>query len=352
MSKTKTKRVVASFLLLCLMSGTKAFANPDGWKLGDSLIGKEDVSGNILFNEITDFSGLSTSNWYGALGVPTQKHDDINIILDHSTIENPHYTFNNNVQMDGGSSIYLFANPDGKEIVTPGTPGDELNEISNVTLTINGTSEFKNNNASGAQGPGLGGAIYTEGANVIFNGKSDFTSNIAKGSGGAISNNGVMNFNKGAGFYNNTSNASGGAIQVAAQGEVTISGGEVIFQNNTATNKGGAIYNANKVTLDSSDGNITFSGNTVNGVANDIYLADATDLGHLPAQEAAKLTLQGDANTITFNGSILGDDTTSITTSANDLILNGDNAAYKGKYTQTVLPVNFLADRAQLKKVI
>ena len=335
MSKTKTKRVVASFLLLCLMSGTKAFANPDPWKLGDSLIGKEDVSGNILFDEITDFSGLSTSNWYGALGVPTQKHDDINITLDHSTIENPHYTFNNNVQMDGGSSIYLFANPDGKEIVTPGTPGDELNEISNVTLTINGTSEFKNNNASGAQGPGLGGAIYTEGANVIFNGKSDFTYNTAKGSGGAISNNGVMNFNKGAGFYNNTSNASGGAIQVAAQGEVTISGGEVIFQNNTATNKGGAIYNANKVTLDSSDGNITFSGNTVNGVANDIYLADATDLGHLPAQEAAKLTLQGDANTITFNGSILGDDTTSITTSANNLILNGDNAAYKGKYTQT-----------------
>ena len=335
MSKTKTKRMVASFLLLCAMSGTKAFANPDPWKLGDSLIGKEDVSGNILFDEITDFSGLSTSNWYGALGVPTQKHDDINITLDHSTIENPHYTFNNNVQMDGGSSIYLFANPDGKEIVTPGTPGDELNEISNVTLTINGTSEFKNNNASGAQGPGHGGAIYTEGANVIFNGKSDFTYNTAKGSGGAISNNGVMNFNKGAGFYNNTSNASGGAIQVAAQGEVTISGGEVIFQNNTATNKGGAIYNANKVTLDSSNGNITFSGNTVNGVANDIYLADATDSEHLPAQEAAKLTLQGDANTITFNGSILGDDTTSITTSANNLILNGDNAAYKGKYTQT-----------------
>ncbi len=335
MSKTKTKRMVASFLLLCAMSGTKAFANPDPWKLGDSLIGKEDVSGNILFDEITDFSGLSTSNWYGALGVPTQKHDDINITLDHSTIENPHYTFNNNVQMDGGSSIYLFANPDGKEIVTPGTPGDELNEISNVTLTINGTSEFKNNNASGAQGPGLGGAIYTEGANVIFNGKSDFTSNTAKGSGGAISNNGVMNFNKGAGFYNNTSNASGGAIQVAAQGEVTISGGEVIFQNNTATNKGGAIYNANKVTLDSSDGNITFSGNTVNGVANDIYLADATDLGHLPAQEAAKLTLQGDANTITFNGSIEGEATTSISNSANKLVLNGDNSGFLGTYKQT-----------------
>lgn len=57
MSKTKTKRIVASFLLLCAMSGGVAFADPLDWKLGDSLVGFEDASGIYFLMKNTIFLG-------------------------------------------------------------------------------------------------------------------------------------------------------------------------------------------------------------------------------------------------------------------------------------------------------
>lgn len=321
MSKTKTKRIVASFLLLCAMSGGMVFADPLDWKLGDSLVGFEDQDGNILFDKKTDFSGLNTGNWYGALGIPTVPHNNIKITLDSGVEQKYHYTFNNNVQMDGGSAIYLFANPTGKEF--PYAPS--LNVVSTANLIINGSSEFKYNNASGQQGPGLGGAIYLEGAQIDFNGSSVFESNVAKGSGGAINNNGTIYFNDNVSFVSNQSGSSGGAIHVGSDGVTNISGGN--FSDNKAVDDGGAIYSANEVILDATDRAITFGGNiaglnTDNQRYNDVYLTKNGSLG-----------LKGD-NEISFGGSIEGANGSVISSSAENLILNGDNSTYQGTFTQ------------------
>ena len=331
MSRTKTKRMVASFLLLCLMSGTKVLADPTGWNLGDNLSQYKDNDDNVIFNDRYQFSNYTNST-QGALYVAINQTEPTNIILNAVNNE-----FKDNQSKDSGAAVYLGEN---------------------ASLTINGTSDFVGNKVSNGYGAYNGGAIYTQGATINFEGKATFNQNTAdggdgRGRGGAISGfDSKFYFNGGSKFTNNTAatdggaliidgsstvtntgntnfsrntatNGSGGAVYVDAGSSFSISGGEATFSGNTAGVQGGAIYSKGEVTLDSNGGTITFDGNKANGAKNDVYLA-----------ENGSMSLSG-TNAITFNGSIQGEDGTTITNSANDLILYGDNTDYAGIFTQT-----------------
>ena len=331
MSRTKTKRMVASFLLLCLMSGTKVLADPTGWNLGDNLSQYKDNDNNVIFNDTYQFSNYTNST-QGALYVAVNQTEPTNIILNAVNNE-----FKNNQSKDSGAAVFLGEN---------------------ASLTINGTSDFEGNKVSNGYGAYNGGAIYTQGATINFESKATFNQNTAdggdgRGRGGAISGfDSKFNFNGGSEFTNNTAatdggaliidgsstvtntgntnfssntatNGRGGAVYVDTGSSFSVSGGEATFSNNKAGSQGGAIYSKGEVTLDSNGGTITFDGNKANGVNNDVYLA-----------ENGSMSLSG-TNAITFNGSIQGEDGTTITNSANDLILNGDNTDYVGIFTQT-----------------
>ena len=348
MSKTKTKRMVASFLLLCAMSGGKAMADPQGWNPFDSLIGASTV-------EFTDNSVYKDLNFTGGMGIFSVPYhgaaiDAVNIELNSSS---PYLFENISVSGNGSGSVIHLENLYN-------------DDPSHVQMTINNAVTFRNNHTND-----LGGSIYLEHSTLTFNGAANFERNYIERTGGAINNNGIIKFENGATFNGNyvtgetadgTYYSDGGALYVAQDGETTIN--NATFKNNHAGQYGGAVYNANKLTinggtfegnyiektadavdalggaiyskgevvLDSTNGNILFQNNSVKvgdeTVNNDIYLAaDTTKNG--------SLTLQGTKNSITFNGSILGEDATTITSSANNLILNGDNSGFLGTYKQT-----------------
>ena len=319
MSKTKTKRMVASFLLLCAMSGTKVLADPTGWTPGVDMGNAGNTFGtNIVFDEAHEFIGGTP--WGGIINIGGNNTQDYTLTLDSAS-----YTFRGIQSQDSGAAIYV-ASPNWAF----SSPGQVVN--------INGTTLFENNRSGlSSVGLALGGAVYNT-STMNFNQAATFTGNIAssvdgtKGSGGAVSTDGVMTFKQGATFTGNSAAINGGAIYNGNNGVLTVKGGT--FSGNSAGEKGGAIYNANKLILDATDRAISFSGNTANGVSNDIYLYDARNDALSPASEAANMTLQG-GNTITFDGSIEGDAGTTITSSAGDLVLNGDNTNYLGTFTQT-----------------
>lgn len=327
MSKTKTKRMVASFLLLCAMSGTEVLAAPEGWTPASDISNFVDGSNEVHFsdsdNKLFDGTGNTTQ---APIFIGGSNTTPVSVIFD---VTNKLIVQNNNASLgDGGAGMYF------------GSPNWAASDNSQ-TITINGASLFKNNLVGHEDLVGRtphGGAIYTT-SKMDFNGLAVFEENKALGIqdsnapesvgavGGAIWNNAQMSFNKGVNFINNFATVNGGAVANADNGELLITGGN-ISGNTAQKGKGGAIYSSGKVTLNAESA-ITFSNNTANGAKNDIYLASKDTEG------AGSLILQGDKR-ITFNGSIEGVDDSTITTSANNLILNADNSKnFTGKFTQT-----------------
>ena len=332
MSKTKTKRMVASFLLLCAMSGTSVLAMPDDWNPGNDLA--------TTNPDWIDSNNTFTTNDSSFVDQGSETVAPIYIVGSHSTPVNVNFTADNLLFKEnntpggyGGGAMYF------------GASNWQFSD-NTQTITIQGISQFIDNSTGAESLVGRtpdGGAIYTT-SKMDFIGNASFQGNDALGQpsgdnvggrGGAIYSNAQLNFKDGASFQGNTASTNGGAIYVGNQGELTVTGGAT-FSGNQAGSQGGAIYNNNKVTLDATGGDITFSNNTVNGKANDIYLDDKRDDNPAwgPASDPASLTLKG-TGTITFNGSIEGEAATTITNSVNNLVLNGDNTDYAGIFTQT-----------------
>ena len=317
MSKTKTKRMVASFLLLCAMSGSKVLADPTGWAPGVDMGNAGNTFGtNIVFDEAHEFIGGTP--WGGIINIGGNNTQDYTLTLDSAS-----YTFKDIQSQDSGAAIYV-ASPNWAF----SSPGQVVN--------INGTSLFENNRVGlSSVGRALGGAVYNT-STMNFNKYASFVGNIASnadgtlGSGGAVNTDGVMNFStEGVNFSGNSAAIAGGALHNGSHGEVVINGGT--FTNNTAGTSGGAIYNANDITLNASVADITFSGNRVavgtgDERYNDVYLTSN-----------GSMDLQGTSEdySITFGGSIEGADGSQITSSAQNVILNGDNSDFAGTFTQT-----------------
>ena len=317
MSKTKTKRMVASFLLLCAMSGTKVLADPTGWTAGVDMGNAGNTFGtSIVFDTTNEFIG--GSYWGGAINIGGNNTQDYTLDLNSAS-----YTFRGIQSQDSGAAIYV-ASPNWAF----SSPGQVVN--------INGTSLFENNRVGlSSVARALGGAVYNT-STMNFNKYASFVGNVASnadgtlGSGGAVNTDGVMNFSKeGVNFSCNSAAIAGGALHNGSHGEVVINGGT--FTNNTAGTSGGAIYNANDITLNASVADITFSGNRVavgtdDERYNDVYLTSN-----------GSMDLQGTSEdySITFGGSIEGADGSQITSSAQNVILNGDNSDFEGTFTQT-----------------
>ncbi len=317
MSKTKTKRMVASFLLLCAMSGTKVLADPTGWAPGVDMGNAGNTFGtNIVFDEAHEFIGGTP--WGGIINIGGNNTQDYTLTLDSAS-----YTFKDIQSQDSGAAIYV-ASPNWAF----SSPGQVVN--------INGTTLFENNRVGlSSVARALGGAVYNT-STMNFNKYASFVGNVASnadgtlGSGGAVNTDGVMNFSKeGVNFSGNSAAIAGGALHNGSHGEVVINGGT--FTNNTAGTSGGAIYNANDITLNASVADITFSGNRVavgtdDERYNDVYLTTN-----------GSMDLQGTSadHSITFGGSIEGADGSQITSSAQNVILNGDNSDFAGTFTQT-----------------
>ena len=271
MSKTKTKRIVASFLLLCAMSGTKAFALPTDWNAGDNLSNPDFVQDGKVTIDKGSFNGRNTPASTAPFVINNDSAAvDVEFSAGNLTIQN--YV---NSAANGGAMSFGTAADGGTH-----------------NITVSGISQIINNSVTGTDANG--GGVYNN-ANLTFSGSTTFSGNEA--------------------------NTYGGAIYNDASGSVTINGGT--FTGNSAGSQGGAIYNAGNVTLDSSNSAISFSNNTANGQSNDVYLAGS-----------GNMELTG-TNTITFGGSVAGDDISSITSAASDLVLNGNNSNFAGSFEQT-----------------
>ena len=190
-----------------------------------------------------------------------------------------------------GSQFYIYGAKNGKYINGTGLQGINVaytNDGDPQELDIVDVSSYK----------GFNSAVINNGGDVVISGTTfednNATSTGNNGNGGVIQNNG---------------------------GNVNI-GVNTVFQNNTAENLGGAIYNGANGTLnfDAALGkDITFTNNTDKNGANDIY-------------SEGIINFEG-TGTITFDGGIAGKGTIE---SYGNLVLNGDNSNYKGKFDSQV----------------
>ena len=287
MSKTKTKRVVASFLLLCAMSGTSVLAAmPDGWNEGS------DLAGNAGWLDQDNTVTIDKESFEPSGSPFPSASDKAPFFIDNNTASSINVNFS-----AGNLTIQDYVNnTTNGGAMSFGTAIDQTAESGAHNITVSGISQIINNSVTATDANG--GGVYNN-ANLTFSGSTTFSGNEAAANGGAI--------------YND------------ASGIVTINGGS--FTGNSAGSQGGAIYNAGKVTLDSTNSKITFSNNTTgsrfNPESNDVYLADN-----------GSLELTG-TNDISFGGSIEGESSTAITSTASNLILKGDNSNFAGSFTQT-----------------
>ena len=169
----------------------------------------------------------------------------------------------------------------------------------NITLSSTGATNFLSNSAEAS-----GGAIYnnsgvislsvlsstfynnssvSESGGAIYNASlatfnltttSDllFSSNSAFLSGGALYNAGTMSLTGAFTFLSNTSNQNGGAIYNATGSNLTLSTTEsLVFEDNASTQDGGALYNAGNISV--TDGSrVSFKNNTaISGSGGAIY---------------------------------------------------------------------------------
>ncbi len=303
MSKTKTKRVVASFLLLCLMSGSKVLA--DDYKGPFRLINSDSTETSFDIKTVDGYGGPNQ-------GAITNFYSNKNVTL--NSVDGAVQQYINNFQAgDAGGAIYNGAYNDTQ------------------TVTINGDSSFINNAG------GRGGAVYNEGT-IVFGGNTKFDSNSSTSNaesfygGGAILNfDGDISFGTDTGnntvsFTNNESAGSGGAIfnLQTIEGRtpsVDLSKVDSTFSGNTAAKLGGAIYSGQNSTV--TLGNAEFSSNKDKNGNNDIYL-----------DGNAGLSITNGAN-VSVGSGIAGSSGAKITNSGNLTLANGSkNSSYIGTYEQ------------------
>ena len=397
MSKTKTKRMVASFLLLCAMSGTGVLAD-------ERLIMTQD-------EKLSGLSAITTSN-NGSGGAILNNGFDVTLNGTYSgnkLVNDTGAAFGGALFQSGGSitsenAKFLENIVTAADQTYPGWDGVDSSSggamyINNGATGIFSNVYFKDNKAQTitpegqsnggaifAQGAGKleftggrfetnaaisrGGAFYNGDSTVSFNGTSFVGNEVSNGSGGAVyslygaeSLHTINNFTS-ATFDKNKAAKSGGAI-ANYSGIVNITGGS--FTNNTATKlNGGAIFNDTywaghtaELDIKGVSGQQTFfTGNKAGGFGGAIYNSGITSIdstdgsilfsgnfdstgandiylkNSIDEKVVSTLNLTGSQN-ITFASGISGEEKTKIESTASDLTLKGVNKNFKGEFTQT-----------------
>ena len=194
----------------------------------------ENINRDVIFGKNTTFTGNSSKDLGGALGIETAHNVTIG--------DNAKFT-SNTTETDGGA-IAIWTDStngatSGTELTlgtsefTGNTAADRGGAIANLNSddnptefnnTVNiATSTFENNSAKN------GGAIYNVGT---MNVGGTFTTNTSTSQGGAIYNSGTLNIADGSVFDNNQSGTSDGSAVYGATGSVLSFGNDVTFKNN------------------------------------------------------------------------------------------------------------------------
>ena len=147
--------------------------------------------------------------------------------------------------------------------------GGAINSEGGTTINLSGANTFKSNTVTNS-GPwdkseGGGGAIGLE-----YNANGGDILNI-----------------EGITIFDGNSAYRGGAIFSSSVSKVNFEDVTATFTNNSAKKEGGALYNEGEVNFNNGV-TVIFSGNTANGIANDIYNA-----GIININQGAKVTLDG-----------------------------------------------------------
>ena len=397
MSKTKTKRMVASFLLLCAMSGTGVLAD-------ERLIMTKDET-------LSGLSYITTSN-NGNGGAIVNNGFDVTLkgtYSENKLVNDKGAVFGGALFQSGGSitsenAQFLENIVTAADQTYPGWAGVDSSSGGAMYINNGATGKFSNvsfkdnkaqtitpegqsnGGAIFAQGAGeleftggkfetnaaisRGGAFYNGDSTVSFNGTSFVGNEVSNGFGGAVyslygaeSLHTINNFTS-ATFDKNKAAKSGGAI-ANYSGIVNITGGS--FTDNTATNlNGGAIFNDTYWAGHTAELNIKgvsgqqtfFTGNKAGGFGGAIYNSGITSIdstdgsilfscnfdstgandiylkNSIDEKVVSTLKLTGSQN-ITFASGISGEDETKIESTASDLTLKGVNKNFKGQFTQT-----------------
>ncbi len=259
-----------------------------------------DNGGAIYNDNSATINGICDSNFIGnhANDKGGAIYNDYSAIImgdnkaDHEGYSIYNSTFINNSSGQYGGAIHLgqnsntFFNSHNLTFIgNSSMRGGAISNLSNRTFAID-YSLFKNNSAT----DGSGGAIYNKGFFEID--RTEFNGNSAK---------------------------NGGAIFAAASTETYIDNS--VFKNNTASSNGGAIYaEDSSLSMWANSADVLFDNNIANGEYNDVYLKSKNGVASF------SLSTFGD-NTITFNGSIKGENLSNGTQSNPYVALSGTGSS-------------------------
>lgn len=278
---------------------------------------------NVTFNN--DIAKTPKAVGGGAMALVATNGNPVSTTIKNSTFTN-NSTESNPVYENNGGAIYVYGT--SSKLV-----GDNTLKISDSLFESNHT-----NKTGGAIGVNNLGPSNFE---IEIN-DTTFTKNNSTGYGGAIdvttggTGNVTINLNH-ATFNSNKSESDGGAIAYE-KGNITSNIINSTFTNNTANN-GGAIYNGIKNLTIS---NTIFDGNKTNdgGKGGAIYNAGNISLSQTEFKQSTDTIYMANdsaaafSGTNTLNGSISSENATSEIKNKGTLILNADNSAYTGTYTQ------------------
>ena len=297
--------------------------------------------GKIVFNGTANFAGNSTNNANGGgaifnYGLGAATNPDIIFYDDATFSENTVTASMNGVYAGGGAinhrnGMIVFNSDATFNANESASQGGAI--ISAGDIIFNGTSNFTGNIAGKN-----GGALAVVGGDITFEGATTFSGNTAASaaaiylgeSAGTVAfrdaatfsgNTGVgtllnnvatatVEFDAGATFSGNTNNLNGALVNA---GIVDVSGGDLVFKNNTGSN-GGGLKNAGTVNVDTA-GKVAFSSNTTS------ISAGALDNGGTIVLDASAVSFANNTSNAGYGGAIFN---------AGDLTIASANNTFSG----------------------
>ena len=220
-----------------------------------------------------------------------------------------------------------------------------MQNVPDVTLLFNGTTEFSNNSLNNG---GMGGVIgngwlssvdgsgYTVGGKVVFNGATTFSGNSTNNpnGGGAIFNYGMGNatspditFVDSVAFTNNTATQSSPSVYVGG-GAINHRNGMIVFNSdatfndNNSASGGGAIMSAGDMIFNGAanfDGNSAeLNGGAISVLGGHVTFAGPATFTSNTAAGASAIFIKESAKGLTFNDTAFFSSNTGVGTILND----------------------------------
>lgn len=237
--------------------------------------------------------------------------------------------FDGNLSSDSGGAIF---NSGAGSLVTlkdstfeegSAIKGGAIANMSGSEVNLAGINKFKNNQSvkAGAVYNGAGSVISSvgDGSSVTFESNHTFAMPGMDGGGGAIVNEGTINFET-AVFDSNLSEKDGGAVFNSAGGIFTLKNSS--FNMNSASVSGGAVFNNATMNLNSADFKKNKSVNYGGAVYNGAGSVMAFSAGKAVFSENSSSDASGSAS-----GGAIASENASLTFTDSDTLFSANNAS-------------------------